>query len=340
MDSTAGDLNRAANELGAEIEKQMSHQSNRNALQEVDSSEKGPQIATAASGSDSSEDAPQLEKLDSHIIKVGDVKQGEEAYAHLPDDEKEIVKRQLDIPAVKVTFITLFRYATRNDLIIIAISATMAIAGGAVMPLMTVIFGQLTGVFQDFFQGKMSPSDYVSALNHFTLYFIYLAIGEFVTIYICTVGFIYSGEHIAQKIREQYLAAIMRQNIAFFDKLGAGEITTRITADTNLVQDGISEKIGLTLTAVSTFVTAFVIAFVKYWRLTLILSATMLSIVAVMGLGSTFIIKYNKQSLESYALGGSVAEEVISSIRNATAFSTQDKLARQYEYVLSNAYFF
>lgn len=194
-----------------------------------------------------------------------------------------------------------------------------------------MIFGQLTGIFQGYFQQTISHSEFNHQLSHFTLYFIYLAIGEFITIYICTVGFIYTGEHIAGKIREQYLAAILRQNIAFFDKLGAGEITTRITADTNLVQDGISEKIALTLTAMATFVTAFVIAFIKYWKLTLILSSTVFAIVIVMGAGSTFIIKYNKQSLESYALGGTVAEEVISSIRNATAFSTQDKLARQYD---------
>lgn len=140
-----------------------------------------------------------------------------------------------------------------------------------------------------------------------------------------------------RKIREQYLAAIMRQNMAFFDKLGAGEITTRITADTNLVQDGISEKIALTLTSVSTFVTAFVIAFIKYWKLTLILSSTFFSIVVIMGVGSIFIVKYNKKSLDAYALGGSVAEEVISSIRNATAFSTQDKLARLYDRHLKEA---
>lgn len=127
------------------------------------------------------------------------------------------------------------------------------------------------------------------------------------------------------------MAAILRQNIAYFDKLGAGEITTRITADTNLVQDGISEKVALTLTAMATFVTAFVIAFIKYWKLTLILSSTVFAMASIMGGGSTFIIKYNKQSLESYGLGGTVAEEVISSIRNATAFSTQDKLARQYD---------
>lgn len=189
----------------------------------------------------------------------------------------------------------------------------------------------MTGIFQGYFQQTISHSAFNAQLSHFTLYFLYLAIGEFVTIYICTVGFIYTGEHITGKIREQYLAAILRQNIAFFDKLGAGEITTRITADTNLVQDGISEKIALTLTAMATFVTAFVIAFIKYWKLTLILSSTVFAIVLVMGTGSTFIIKYNKQSLESYALGGTVAEEVISSIRNATAFSTQDKLARQYD---------
>lgn len=129
----------------------------------------------------------------------------------------------------------------------------------------------------------------------------------------------------------------MRQNIAFFDKLGAGEITTRITADTNLIQDGISEKIGLTLNAVSMFLTAFVIAFIKYWKLTLILSSTFFCIVTTIAIGSTFIIKYNKHSLEAYALGGTVVEEVIGSIRNATAFGTQDKLARQYNLHLKEA---
>lgn len=133
------------------------------------------------------------------------------------------------------------------------------------------------------------------------------------------------------------MKATLRQNVAFFDKLGAGEITTRITADTNLIQDGISEKVALTLTGVSTFIAAFVIGFVKNWKLTFILSSTVFAIVSVMGLGSSFIIKYNKQSLSAYGLGGTVAEEVISSIRNAVAFGTQEKLARQYDKHLKEA---
>ena len=168
-------------------------------------------------------------------------------------------------------------------------------------------------------------------LSRYTLYFVYLAIGEFVTIYICTVGFIYTGEHIASKVREQYLSAILRQNIAFFDKLGAGEVTTRITADTNLIQDAMSEKVGLCLTGVATFITAFVIGFIKFWKLTLICMSTVVAIMFTMGTGSRFMVKFSQKSIAAYALGGSVAEEVLSSIRNTTAFSTQDKLARQYD---------
>ena len=336
MDNTGGNLRHAAEDLNEKVERQISRQSGQNASKE-ETPVDHPKPSTSSSSDSSLEKDGAMEKLDSRIIKVADVKDGEEAFAHLPDHEKEILRRQLHIPDIKVNYRTLYRYATAWDLVIVAGSALMAIIGGAIMPLMTIIFGQLAGTFQGFFLQTVTRDHFNSELVRFTVYFIYLAVGEFVTIYVCTVGFLYTGEHVSGKIREQYLAAILRQNIAFFDKLGAGEITTRITADTNLVQDGLSEKIALTLTAISTFVTAFVIGFIKSWKLTLILTSGVVALVVVMGGGSTFIIKYNKKSLESYALGGSVAEEVISSIRNATAFATQDKLARQYDEYLQEA---
>lgn len=65
-------------------------------------------------------------------------------------------------------------------------------------------------MFQGFFVGTVSRDHFNSELVRFTVYFIYLAVGEFVTIYICTVGFLYTGEHVSGKIREQYLGAILR----------------------------------------------------------------------------------------------------------------------------------
>ena len=284
------------------------------------------------------EPAPPLHKLDSHIAKKAQDDDPEnDPLAHLPEHEAAILRRQLEIPTVKLGYKDLYRYATRNDLMIMVVAGICAIIGGAVMPLMTIIFGTLAGTFQDFFHQTITGDAFSNKIGTLTLYFVYLAIGEFVTIYIGTVGFIYTGEHISGKIREQYLASILRQNIGYFDKLGAGEITTRITSDTNLVQDGISEKVGLTLTAVATFVTAYVIGYIKYWKLTLILTSTIVAIFLTMSILGQIMVKWNKVTLAAYAEGGTIAEEVISSIRNATAFGTQEKLARQYDYHLTLA---
>jgi ATP-binding cassette subfamily B (MDR/TAP) protein 1 len=38
----------------------------------------------------------------------------------------------------------------------------------------------------------------------------------------------YTGESTTRRIRENYLQAVLRQNVAWYDKVGAGEVTTRI----------------------------------------------------------------------------------------------------------------
>ncbi|KAK4456597.1 P-loop containing nucleoside triphosphate hydrolase protein [Cladorrhinum samala] len=283
-----------------------------------------------------------LKKLDSKVVQPTKEKNDDDLYKHLSEHEAQVLKNQVYTPDVKVGMSTLYRYASRNDLIIIAVSSICAIASGAALPLMTIVFGNLQGTFQDYFVpgSTVTYDEFTGKLGSMCLYFVYLAIGEFVTSYIATVGFIYTGEHISAKVREHYLESCMKQNIGFFDKIGAGEVTTRITSDTNLIQDGISEKVGLTLQAVATFVAAFVIGFISYWKLTLILMSTVVALLLVMGTGSKFIVKFSRQNIAAYAQGGSVAEEVISSVRNSLAFGTQDRLAKQYDVHLTRAEFF
>ena len=43
---------------------------------------------------------------------------------------------------------------------------------------------------------------------------------------------VYTGEINAKRIREKYLQAVLRQDIQFFDEVGAGEVATRIQTDT------------------------------------------------------------------------------------------------------------
>ena len=59
-----------------------------------------------------------------------------------------------------------------------------------------------------------------------------IGLGMFICTYIYMNVWIYTSEVTAKRIRERYLRAILRQDIAFFDKVGAGEVTTRIQTDT------------------------------------------------------------------------------------------------------------
>lgn len=120
---------------------------------------------------------------------------------------------------------------------------------------------------------------------------------------------VYTGEVNAKRIRERYLQAILRQDIAFFDNVGAGEVATRIQTDTrgwtsysfmshtfniplDLVQQGMSEKVALAVSFVSAFITGFVLAYVRSWRLALAMSS-ILPCIGIMGtLMNKFISSY------------------------------------------------
>ena len=58
---------------------------------------------------------------------------------------------------------------------------------------------------------------------------------------------VYTGEVNAKRLRENYLQAVLRQDIAYFDNVGAGEVTTRIQTDTRELLH-LSLSLTLTLT--------------------------------------------------------------------------------------------
>ena len=82
------------------------------------------------------EHASALHKLDSEVVTAK--LDPDEALKHLPASEREIIKRQIDTPEIKITYFTVFRYAKGTDFLIMLISTLCAIAGGAALPLMTV----------------------------------------------------------------------------------------------------------------------------------------------------------------------------------------------------------
>ncbi|KAH3909890.1 hypothetical protein HBI56_130200 [Parastagonospora nodorum] len=266
--------------------------------------------------------------------------QGEEVkppLAGLNEQEREIIERQIEAPKLTVGYFALFRYATRNEFIIMVIAVIASIAAGAVMPLMTVVYGNFAGSFTSFSVDAVAIQEFQKRINELTLYFVYLGIASFFTSWISIVAFSYTGERITQQIRELYLRAIFRQNIAFFDFLGSGEVTTRISSDMNLVQDGIGQKIGLFIAGVSGFITAIIVGFVRSPKLAGIMISITIALFMIMGVCGAFMKKSQTVSIDQYATAASLAEEVLASARNVAAYGTQNRLEQKYKTLLGSA---
>ena len=150
--------------------------------------------------------------------------------------------------------------------------------------------------------------------------------------------FIYTAERQAHQVRIRYLRAVLRQNISWFDlNEGAGAVATRITSDTLAIQDGIGEKVPLSINYAATFVSGFIIAFIKSWELTLVL----LSVIPLMG-GAAFVMgtvngKFQTLISQVYSEAGNYAEETLSSVRTVIAFGAQKKMSRRYDNALKSA---
>jgi ATP-binding cassette subfamily B (MDR/TAP) protein 1 len=113
--------------------------------------------------------------------------------------------------------------------------------------------------------------------------------------------------------------------------MGPGEVTTRIETDTHLIQEGISDKIAISVQFIAIFFAGFIIAIIRNWRLALVISTIIPCIGVAGGVMNTFITKYKQEQLEATGKGATLAEEVISSVRSAHAFGNQERLADMYD---------
>ncbi|EGO23855.1 hypothetical protein SERLADRAFT_450147 [Serpula lacrymans var. lacrymans S7.9] len=270
------------------------------------------------------------------------------------DVEGAVVETQSAEVVVPVSFSTLFRYSTRTELAMNAIGLVCAAAAGAAQPLMSLLFGRLTEDFVSFATDTINFNNATASGNQTQIiqaqqildvegasfrrnaaadasYLVYIGVGMFICTYVYMYVWVYTGEVNAKRIRERYLQAILRQDIAFFDTVGAGEVATRIQTDTHLVQQGMSEKVALVVNFLSAFATGFILAYIRSWRLALALSSILPCIAVTGSVMNRFVSKYMQLSLKHVADGGTLAEEVISTVRTAQAFGTQKILSALYD---------
>lgn len=265
-------------------------------------------------------------------------------------DSMEILKSKSDL-APSVSFIGLFRYADRTDVMYMLMGTLGAVAYGIIQPIIALLLGDVVNSFLEFGalvekvqKGEIPPSalgpkqdqlekDVVGVV----LQFVYIGIGATIAAYLARGCWTIAGERQAHRVRMKFLDSILKQDVEFFDENEVGDLSTRLSSDTTLYLESISEKFGLAMSYIVTFFTGFIIAFIRGWELTLVLVACFPLLMGAGILVGTAIASGIKGSQSAYARAGAIAQEALSNIRTVYAFNGQKKAMEKFDKYLDDA---
>ncbi|CAA6665356.1 unnamed protein product [Spirodela intermedia] len=183
------------------------------------------------------------------------------------------------------------------------VGAAAAVGNGVALPLTTLFFGHLINAF--------GSSSGAGDVLHQVSEFVYVAVAAGVAAFLLSCWTV-AGERQAARIRGQYLKTILRQDMAFFD-------TQTTTGES-------SPDLSKFLQLVSTFFTGFVIAFVKGWQLALVMTFSLVPLLAAS------VSKMSGWAQSANADAGDVVEQTVAS------FSGEAAAAARYDTSLRRAY--
>ncbi|XP_074122752.1 phosphatidylcholine translocator ABCB4 isoform X6 [Sminthopsis crassicaudata] len=244
--------------------------------------------------------------------------------------------------------LSLFRYSDWKDKLFMVLGTIMAIAHGSGLPLMMIVFGEMTDSFVNtagnfsfpvnFSLAMLNPARILEEeMTRYAYYYSGLGGGVLIAAYIQVSFWTLAAGRQIKKIRQKFFHAVLRQEIGWFDINDTTELNTRLTDDISKISEGIGDKVGMFFQAVATFFAGFIVGFIRGWKLTLVIMA----ISPILGLSAAVWAKilsaFSDKELAAYAKAGAVAEEALSAIKTVIAFGGQNKELERYQRHLENA---
>ncbi|KAL7331771.1 hypothetical protein PS15p_203920 [Mucor circinelloides] len=245
--------------------------------------------------------------------------------------EKKSTKQR----APSVSVFRLFRFATFRERIMICIAMVFSAGTGALQPVSILIYG----TFISTLTSSLSDTSHLVELTLPIIHtMVYMGTASLIAAYVSTCLWILTGESQTRRIRSLYLKSVLHQDMTWFDQSKEeGSLNTRLASDTQLIQDGISEKAGLLISFFAQFVGGFVVAFIKGWQMALVLLVAVPLLGASGAIMAYFLTRFSKESQDALAESGTIAEQAFHSIRTVYSFTLQKRFSDRYKQKLEAA---
>ncbi|CAF3398970.1 unnamed protein product [Rotaria socialis] len=234
---------------------------------------------------------------------------------------KLLEQQKSSVPKKKVDLIRLFSLAKSERLL-------MSVA------IIFLLISTVTQIVQPYFFGKIIDgaitSDGMSVVNrNVILLFIINCVGA-VASAIRSWLFELSGQRLVYRLRQSILDSIVKQEVGFFDETRTGELTNRLSSDTQVLQNAVTVNISMLVRFLLQIIGSLVVMFYLEVTLTLVLMVVVPFIILIAKLYGSIVQKLRKQFQDELAAAGTTAEESISNIRTVRIFGAENRISNRY----------
>ncbi|XP_007900472.1 ABC transporter B family member 1 [Callorhinchus milii] len=193
--------------------------------------------------------------------------------------------------------------------------------------LLALVASCVSQVVAPYFFGKVidSAMDSMDALDKMILILFGIYVGGAVCSFIRAYVFVLAGHRLVARLRKRLFGNIVRQEIAFFDENRTGELTNRLSSDTQMIQNALTVNLSMLLRYTIQIIGSIVLMFVVSPALTGVLLASIPVVAIGAVLYGEFMKRLRKNFQDELAAVGVTAEETISSIRTVRTFCSERK---------------
>ncbi|KAK3638408.1 hypothetical protein LTR56_013048 [Elasticomyces elasticus] len=235
-------------------------------------------------------------------------------------------------------YFRVFGYTSALDRVLYAIGFTCAVAAGATLPLMTLVFGSSTGSINNYATGQGDTEKFQQQIRKLVLWFVYLFVGRFVIGYVGTLSICIAATRTTNALRKSFLDHLLRQDITHFDMQGNGSVATQVTTNGNRINQGIAEKLYTCFVGISLFFSAFIVALAVQWKLALITMSIVPGMILSVGSCIGLVTPIENELTRLYSQAGTIAQDALGSMKTILAFGAQEKIVTMYDEYLKAAY--
>ncbi len=146
------------------------------------------------------------------------------------------------------------------------------------------------------------------------------------------------GDRVVADLRQRLFRAIVVRDMGFFDATKTGELTSRLTSDTQILQSAVTTNLSMALRYGMQAIGGIVVCFVTSVKLSLVILVLLPVVFSVAIVYGRRVRKLSREVQDAVADSTSLAEEALSGIRTVRSFAREEHESARYDGAIERSF--